>query len=74
MRILVVDDEPIVAGLIAEGLRNEGYQEVVIANKVDQEVKFERLADREHLSEILEGVHLSDVWYSGVLGGVPLKP
>ena len=32
MRILVVDDEPIVAGLIADGLRNEGYEEIVIAN------------------------------------------
>ena len=32
MRVLVIDDEPIVAGLIAEGLRNEGYEEVLIAN------------------------------------------
>jgi len=32
MRILVVDDEPIVAGLIADGLRDEGYEEIVIAN------------------------------------------
>ena len=36
MRILVIDDEPIVAGLIAEGLRNEGYEEVVIANSGDE--------------------------------------
>ncbi|MBI2544557.1 MAG: response regulator [Candidatus Rokubacteria bacterium] len=36
MRILVVDDEPIVAGLIAEGLRNEGYGDVVIANSGEQ--------------------------------------
>ncbi len=32
MRILVIDDEPIVAGLIAEGLRNEGHEEVLTAN------------------------------------------
>jgi len=32
MRILVVDDEPLVAGLIADGLRAEGYEEIVIAN------------------------------------------
>ena len=32
MRILVVDDEPIVAGLIADGLRDEGYEEIVVAN------------------------------------------
>ena len=36
MRILVVDDEPIVAGLIAEGLRNEGHGDVVIANSGEQ--------------------------------------
>jgi len=36
MRILVVDDEPIVAGLIAEGLRNEGYEEIVIANSGEE--------------------------------------
>ena len=31
MRILVVDDEPMVAALIADGLRDEGYEEIVIA-------------------------------------------
>ena len=36
MRILVVDDEPIVAGLIAEGLRNEGYEKIVIANSGEE--------------------------------------
>jgi CheY-like chemotaxis protein len=44
MRILVVDDEPIVAGLIAEGLRNEGYQEVAIANSGEEGL---RLIDQE---------------------------
>lgn len=46
-------------------------EEVVIANKVDQEVRFERLSDREDLDEILGDVQLGDAWYSGVLGGVP---
>ena len=32
MRILVVDDEPLVAGVIADGLRDEGYAEILIAN------------------------------------------
>lgn len=32
MKILVVDDEPLVAGVIAEGLQNEGYGEVVVAH------------------------------------------
>lgn len=36
MKILVVDDEPMVAGLIAEGLRNEGHGDVVIANSGEE--------------------------------------
>ena len=32
MKILVVDDEPMVAALIADGLRDEGYEEIVIAH------------------------------------------
>jgi CheY-like chemotaxis protein len=32
MKILVIDDEPIVAGLIADGLREEGYEQIVTAN------------------------------------------
>lgn len=46
-------------------------EEVVIANKVDHNVRFERLSDREDLDEILGDVQLGDAWYSGVLGGVP---
>jgi hypothetical protein len=46
-------------------------EEVVIADKVGQDVRFERLSDREDLDEILGDVQLGDAWYSGVLGGVP---
>ena len=49
-------------------------EEVVIANKVDQDVHFERLSDREDLDEILGDAQLGDVWYSGILGGVPAHP
>ena len=46
-------------------------EEIVVANKTDLDVTFERLADQPHLHEIIEGSRLGDVWYSGILGGVP---
>jgi predicted ATPase len=49
-------------------------EEVVIANKVDQDVRFERLSDRADIDEILGDTQLGDAWYSGVLGGVPSHP
>jgi predicted ATPase len=45
--------------------------EIVIAEKVGLEAKFSRLSDRADLEEILADAPLSEVWYSGVLGGVP---
>lgn len=48
-------------------------EEVVIASKKDGIVTFERLSERFDIEEILEESPLSDIWYSGVLGGVPLK-
>ncbi len=45
--------------------------EIVIAEKVGLEAKFSRLSDRTDLEEILGDAPLSEVWYSGVLGGVP---
>jgi predicted ATPase len=49
-------------------------EEVVIADKVGQDVRFERLSDRPDLDEILGDTQLGDAWYSGVLGGVPSHP
>jgi predicted ATPase len=46
-------------------------EEVVIAEKVEGNVQFHRLSDRTDLDEILQGLHLGDAWYSGILGGVP---
>jgi len=46
-------------------------EEIVIAEKTGLEAKFKSLSDYPHLSEILEDAHLSDVWYTGILGGVP---
>ncbi len=49
-------------------------EEVVIANKVGNEVKFEPLATRADIREILAGAPLGEAWYTGVLGGVPSQP
>jgi predicted ATPase len=46
-------------------------EEIVIAEKVGLDAKFSRLSDRTDLEEILGDAPLSEVWYSGVLGGVP---
>lgn len=53
-------------------LFREHPEEIVIAEKVGLEAKFSRLSDRDDLEEILGDAPLSEVWYSGVLGGVPL--
>ncbi|MGH7941461.1 MAG: AAA family ATPase [Limisphaerales bacterium] len=45
--------------------------QIVIAEKAGLDVKFSRLSDRKDLEEILGDAPLSEVWYSGVLGGVP---
>jgi predicted ATPase len=49
-------------------------EEVVLARKEGLEVEMKRLADIEHYEEILGDSPLSEVWYSGVLGGVSVKP
>lgn len=46
---------------------------VVVAERKGDEAKFERICDRKDLEEILQGGPLGDIWYSGVLGGVPSK-
>jgi hypothetical protein len=46
-------------------------EHIVIADKTEQGARFERLSDQPHIDEILRDSHLGDVWYTGVLGGVP---
>ena len=49
----------------------DNLDEVVIAQKTEDNVRFERLSDLPNVEEIMAGSHLGEVWYSGVLGGVP---
>jgi hypothetical protein len=46
-------------------------EEIVIAQKDGLTARFERLIDRPDIDEILGDAPLGEVWYSGVLGGVP---
>ncbi len=46
-------------------------EEVVIAQKEGQAARFERLVDRPDFQELLNEGPLGDLWFSGILGGVP---
>jgi predicted ATPase len=46
-------------------------EEVVIMQKHGHAARFERLADRADLVELLREGSLGDMWFSGILGGVP---
>jgi len=55
-------------------LYKEHPEEIVIAHKEKDGVHFNRLSEKPHIGELLEGAPLGDIWYSGVLGGVPTNP
>lgn len=55
-------------------LYREHPEEVVLAQKEGLEVQMKRLTDIENYQEILGDSPLSEVWYSGVLGGASVKP
>lgn len=46
-------------------------EEVIVTQKRGREAHFERLSDRADLAEILQEGTLGDLWFSGILGGVP---
>jgi len=49
-------------------------EEVVLAQKEGLEVEMKRLTDIEHYADILGESPLSEMWYSGILGGVSVRP
>lgn len=49
-------------------------EEIIIAEKqADGSAKFRSLADEPNLAEMLGDAPLGEIWYSGILGGVPKK-
>jgi predicted ATPase len=55
-------------------LYKEHPEEIVIAHKDQDGAKFELLSEKPHISELLEGAPLGNIWFSGILGGVPASP
>ena len=52
-------------------LFREHPEEIVITQKQGNAAHFERLSDRADLPELLREGSLGDMWFSGILGGVP---
>ncbi len=52
-------------------LFKEHPEEIILANKRGNAASFERLSDRPDILELTKEAHLGDLWYSGILGGVP---
>ena len=48
-------------------------EEIVIAQKTSDGAAFERLSDQPDIMEVLDDAPLGEVWYSGILGGVPAE-
>ena len=48
-------------------------EEIVIAQKTDDGAAFERLSNQPDIMEVLDDAPLGEVWYSGILGGVPAE-
>jgi predicted ATPase len=46
-------------------------EEVVLAQKRGRLATFTRLSENADVKELMKEAHLGDLWYSGVLGGVP---
>ncbi|MBI2516979.1 MAG: AAA family ATPase [Opitutae bacterium] len=46
-------------------------EEVVLGHKRGRAATFERLSERTDLLELMREAHLGDLWFSGILGGVP---
>lgn len=49
-------------------------EEVIISHKRGRAATFERLSERADLAELLQEGSLGDMWFSGILGGVPGEP
>ncbi len=49
-------------------------EEIVIADKRDGNVQFQRLSNLPNIKDILGDEPLGEAWYLGVLGGVPSTP
>jgi hypothetical protein len=65
-QVLTTSHSPYLLDLFREQL-----EEVIVTTKRGTEATFERLSDRADLRDVLGTASLGDLWYSGILGGVP---
>jgi predicted ATPase len=49
----------------------EHPDEIIITQKHGRAARLERLSDRPDLPELMREGSLGDMWFSGILGGVP---
>ncbi len=49
-------------------------EEIVIAEKDENGVHFNKLIEMPYFREIVQDAPLGEVWFTGVLGGVPVQP
>jgi predicted ATPase len=69
-QVIVTTHSPLLLDLF-----RERPEEVVIAQKTGRAATFVRLSELPHLAEVLaEGGPLGELWYAGILGGVPEEP
>jgi predicted ATPase len=54
-------------------LHRDHPEEVVIAQKNGASATFQQLTQRDDLQDLLRDASLGELWYSGVLGGVPVS-
>ncbi len=52
-------------------LFREHIEEVIISEKRGAAAHFLKLTGRKDLAELMEGASLGDLWFTGILGGVP---
>ncbi|MBE7540721.1 MAG: AAA family ATPase [Opitutaceae bacterium] len=52
-------------------LYRDHVEEVILTEKIGTAAHFKKLTERKDLSELLEGASLGDLWFTGILGGVP---
>jgi hypothetical protein len=46
-------------------------EEIILASKHGNAATFQRLSERTDILELMKDASLGDLWYSGILGGVP---
>ncbi len=54
-------------------LFREHPEEIVVSQRADDNVCFERLTDQPYFEEVVQDTPLGAAWYSGILGGVPTE-